>query len=738
MNYALPNFGFTYSPHDRVHLDGKPFRHVAVAPDGHLFQRTDVRDTFEYFSNDDIALKVERRDGYKHERNFFTKSGQLARISRVEELITNLKPEQRKPYLARVRFMELAQLQLKDVFSPTDADRVAAIDTAYDLQVAEIMKAANSSREGSGNANYMPKKPPLTTFKDWANRLAAMDNDPRALLDRRRNSGNREPRFSDLQVELMQPAINGYLSESRPSMEAQYDIMLKDFRAGNKKLVAAGGQPVKPPSLATFCRRINAINEFLKHAYRYGLEDAKKTFRSIGDGLHIVQPGIRSEIDGWEVELQTLFGKTKAWRKLSEKDRQRLKAKRLFVIVIMDSATRCITGIHFGMTEDAAGAIASFRLAVENKDDIAKALDCKSPWPMYSGGNMVSDNGVYVAEEATMIAMDAFGGVQRSIVGVPWLRGRIERFFRTIANRFLQHFTGRTFSNTVEKGDYDAEERASVTMEELRNLMIRWIVDVYHHTYHQGIGMTPFAAWAYLGQQTPPPPPMDQGRIAAIFGVYLPRHIYNDGVHFWNQEYQSEELQAVMRRDGVGTKARIRVDTSNLGAIAVEVDVDQYGNIDGDGPFNRKGWITVVGPEHLEGVTFWQLKMAQKALKARFDSFDPDAEEIRLAAIEEIEAYAKDAAKLRLNQIAPSAEALEAASRVYLPGLRKPKSDAAGVEQSFVMGDIDENENVVPPNTPEEEAPPAPSPKTAKPPVDDVDPDDDDDDDGEQIQVFIR
>ncbi len=50
---------------------------------------------------------------------------------------------------------------------------------------------------------------------------------------------------------------------------------------------------------------------------------------------------------------------------------------------------------------------------------------------------------------------------------MPELRARIERLFGTMSNNFIGRFTGRTFSNTVVKGDYDPEARAALTVEDL-------------------------------------------------------------------------------------------------------------------------------------------------------------------------------------------------------------------------------------------------------------------------------
>jgi len=42
------------------------------------------------------------------------------------------------------------------------------------------------------------------------------------------------------------------------------------------------------------------------------------------------------------------------------------------------------------------------------------------------------------------------------IVGKPWRNGLMERLFRTPKEQLLPYFSGLTFGNPVEKGDFDA------------------------------------------------------------------------------------------------------------------------------------------------------------------------------------------------------------------------------------------------------------------------------------------
>src|SRR3546814_18591172 len=100
------------------------------------------------------------------------------------------------------------------------------------------------------------------------------------------------------------------------------------------------------------------------------------------------------------------------------------------------------------------------------------------------------------------------------------MRGRIERVFGTIHTQLLSWFDGRTFENVVARGDYPAEARASLLVEELNRVLIRYVVDYYHNHPHEGLGgETPRRCWDRLVKKygVKPPPGPDQKR--HVFGI---------------------------------------------------------------------------------------------------------------------------------------------------------------------------------------------------------------------------
>ena len=70
----------------------------------------------------------------------------------------------------------------------------------------------------------------------------------------------------------------------------------------------------------------------------------------------------------------------------------------------------------------------------------------------------------------------------------PWFKGAIERFFRTLNQELIHTIPGTTFSNFLERGDYDFRKYACMTLDALWEALHLWIVDVYTQDIHKGVG----------------------------------------------------------------------------------------------------------------------------------------------------------------------------------------------------------------------------------------------------------
>ena len=75
-------------------------------------------------------------------------------------------------------------------------------------------------------------------------------------------------------------------------------------------------------------------------------------------------------------------------------------------------------------------------------------------------------------------------------------------------NRDLLHGEpGTTFSSILERDEYDPTKHAVVLLSTFREILHKWIIDVYLRTPHRGIKDIPAHCWNSETNGLPPPLP---------------------------------------------------------------------------------------------------------------------------------------------------------------------------------------------------------------------------------------
>jgi len=177
----------------------------------------------------------------------------------------------------------------------------------------------------------------------------------------------------------------------------------------------------------------------------------------------------------------------------------------------------------FAENPSAYDAVRTLAMAVSDMNEFARAIGAQAVWNHYGGLCTVScDTGsAFLSTEFQTAVNDLGGHVHFGPVGVPELRATIERTFGTFSTTLASLLPGRTFSDVAERGDYDADARAVLDDEdlELLRIIIRWIVDFYHHAPHSGLqGQTPASRWKELAKDrfVPSPPDRLTRRVHAV------------------------------------------------------------------------------------------------------------------------------------------------------------------------------------------------------------------------------
>lgn len=150
----------------------------------------------------------------------------------------------------------------------------------------------------------------------------------------------------------------------------------------------------------------------------------------------------------------------------------------------------------------------------------------------------------------------------------------IERVFGTINKAFIHNLSGTRKSNLRDLGDYDAEKEAIYTLEDVREILTTYIVDVYHQTVHKNLPLeypTP-AAMFYRGIDIFGYPDFIQKDEEEIYRLKLMaqdhRKYTKDGIRKDNVIYYSKSTSHLLTNPV--TTYKVKYDIDDISYIYVQ------------------------------------------------------------------------------------------------------------------------------------------------------------------------
>ncbi|MEH6645445.1 Mu transposase C-terminal domain-containing protein [Sulfitobacter sp.] len=295
-------------------------------------------------------------------------------------------------------------------------------------------------------------------------------------------------------------------------------------------------------------------------------------------GLELTRPLERVEIDEYELDLSTFMATSGMLEYFSEDALKSLgltgEKKRWWVSAAICCTTKCIVGMCMTRNPSSQSAIKTIEMMTRDKGLWSDAVGALSPWNQCgTAALLVADNGsAFTATLTKAVMKDLRMAYINPPKGPKELRGTIERVFGTMAQDLLPRLTGRTFSNVVEKGDYDAQGRTALTAEDVCEALIRWVVDIYHRTPHRGLsGSTPQETWDQLTEKYGVAPPPDLRTRRLVFGTKTTRTVGKHGIRVLNINYHHPSIAEWLLHNE-NREVKIRWYPDDIGACAVEID----------------------------------------------------------------------------------------------------------------------------------------------------------------------
>ncbi|HCE6543786.1 TPA: transposase, partial [Pseudomonas aeruginosa] len=181
---------------------------------------------------------------------------------------------------------------------------------------------------------------------------------------------------------------------------------------------------------------------------------------------------------------------------VDERDRQPIG--RPYLTLAIDVFTRCVLGMVVTLEAPSAVSVGlCLAHAACDKRPWLEGLNVEMDWPMSGKPRLLYlDNAAEFKSEALRRGCEQHGiRLDYRPPGQPHYGGIVERIIGTAMQMIHDELPGTTFSNPGQRGEYDSEKMATLTLRELE----RWLalaVGTYHGSVHNGLLQPPAARWA--------------------------------------------------------------------------------------------------------------------------------------------------------------------------------------------------------------------------------------------------
>lgn len=352
-----------------------------------------------------------------------------------------------------------------------------------------------------------------------------------ALIPRKRSDKGSVRLAPEVEAVIAASIEDVYLNRQRKSVT-------KVCEAVRERCLNAG---LAPPHPNTVRNRIGAMSESFTMRRRQGAKEADQVFAPIeGQFPGADWPLAFVQIDHTKLDI------------ILVDDVQRRPIGRPWITLAIDVFSRMVAGFYVSF--DPPGAMAAglcLAHAILPKEQWLSKHGIEDEWPLWGTPKSLHlDNAREFRGNMLQRACGQYGiDIAWRPVARPNFGGHIERLLGTLL-REIHTLPGTTFSNPRERGNYDSDAKATLTLGEFETWLATFIVQVYHRRRHDAIGMAPIDKYkaGILGDSKQPgtglpPRPRDVDRLRLDFIPFLERTIQDYGVVIDEVHYYHDVLR---------------------------------------------------------------------------------------------------------------------------------------------------------------------------------------------------
>lgn len=414
-----------------------------------------------------------------------------------------------------------------------------------------------------------------------------------------------------------------YLNNQRYSVSTIHEVISSQCKTA--------GLPVPHPN--TVRMRISEITEAKKLSLRKNRKDTIQKFAPIrGHFPGADFPLAVVQIDHTPLDIIVVDEVT------------RLPIGRPWITMAIDVFSRTVCGFYIAMEAPSSMSVAlCIAHSILPKERWLASKNISYTWPIWGvPDNILADNAKEFRGNSFRKACSEYGiTLNWRPVARPNYGGHIERMLGTLS-KAIHEVPGTTFSNPIERGDYDSDAKAVLTLTELEKWITIYVIGRYHEKIHSELSMPPIKKFeaGILGDKNIPghglPPRLhDESRVLLDFMPFFERTIQNYGVVFEHIEYYSNVLRKwIHAKDADNPKLKrkfvFRYDPRDISKIYfLDPELNLYYPI----PYKNTA---------RPALSIWELREAERTASKYNNSIDED---LLFAAYEELREIEKSAKK---------------------------------------------------------------------------------------------
>jgi putative transposase len=482
---------------------------------------------------------------------------------------------------------------------------IEKVGRRLDDMPAEEYRGLNKIQKKELKESGKRVQPSPTSIYRWYLIWEEAAKDVHALISARASQGNYERKVSkdkekcEAVIAIIGDVVDQiYLTLERPSVQDTWDEMEVRIRRENQYRDVRDKLPI--PHVTTLHRIIAKIDPYERDLARYGKRDADAKHRTNKLGARPTRPLERVEVDETQLPFMVIDSDSL------------LPIGRPWLVWAVDVYTRLIIGFYISFIRPSYLEFMQCLLhAIKPKDYVReKYPDIINDWQAFGLMETIfTDNAkIYYSggfDEATsQLGM----GVEYSRRYMARDKPFVERSFWTLARRLLRKIPGTTFSNIFEKANYDPKKHALTTMEDLQEIIHRWVIDIYSRSPHRGLKDVPARVWETNIKKFPPNLPPDARELEVLLGYIAWRKV-GPTIEMFGLLYGCDAL-SVIRQQVKGEKAKIKFNPEDISLIWV---------------FDHKNGIYIPVPaldqDYTRGLSLWAHNIIKEQAKRITDGY---------------------------------------------------------------------------------------------------------------------